>query len=109
MTGGERTRAVLAGLAAGVAGGLFGVGGGVVLIPMLTGFFRLTQHQAHGTSLAVIGATALASLAVYGAHHNVAWGTAAMVGVASMLTAEWNPTSLRDSFTRAWSGRSNRL
>ncbi len=88
-SGGEIAAGVLAGLVAGVAGGLFGVGGGVVLIPILTGFFHLTQHQAHGTSLAAIGATAIASLVVYGAHANVAWGTAALVAVASVLTARY--------------------
>jgi len=66
---------------------LFGVGGGLVLVPLLTGPFRLTQHQAHGTSLAAIGAAALASLLVYAAHGNVAWPTAALVGMGSVLTA----------------------
>ena len=58
-----------------------------MLIPILTGFFRVTQHQAHGTSLAVIGATALMSVIVYAIHGNVAYWTAAFVAVASMFTA----------------------
>jgi len=77
------------GMLAGVAGGLFGVGGGVLLVPILTGRFRLTQHQAHGTSLAVIGLTALAGLAVYGAYARVAWGTAAIVGLGSLATVRY--------------------
>lgn len=87
MTARDRVRGLLAGAAAGIAGGLFGVGGGLVLVPMLTGFFGLTQHAAHGTSLAVIGATALAALFVYGAHANVAWGTAAIVALGSLVGA----------------------
>ena len=70
-----------------MAGGLFGVGGGLVLIPILTHHFRLTQHQAHGTSLAVIGVTALLSLVVYGAFANVAWVTAAVIAAGSLVTA----------------------
>ena len=85
----ERLAGLLGGVAAGLAGGLFGVGGGILLIPILTGAFRLSQHQAHGTSLAVIGVTALASLVVYGAHGNVAWATAALVGIASVFTARY--------------------
>src|SRR5438045_9450729 len=85
----ERMAGLLGGVAAGLAGGLFGVGGGILLIPILTGAFRLSQHQAHGTSLAVIGVTALASLVVYGAHGNVAWATAALVGIASVFTARY--------------------
>ena len=93
--------ALLTGVAAGLAGGLFGVGGGIVLVPLLTGALRLTQHQAHGTSLAAIGATAVASLFVYGAHGHVAWGTAVLVGLASVLTARYGArlaarTSSRD-------------
>jgi uncharacterized membrane protein YfcA len=79
MTGRDRWRCVLAGLVAGLAGGLFGVGGGVILVPLLTGGFALSQHRAHGTSLAVIGISALAGLVIYGAFSRVAWTTAAVV------------------------------
>jgi len=85
----ERVEGFFAGLVAGAAGGLLGVGGGIVLVPMLAGRFGLSQHQAHGTSLAVIGLTALAGLAVYGAHAQVAWGTAAVVALASIATARY--------------------
>jgi uncharacterized membrane protein YfcA len=84
MTGRGRALALLAGVLAGIASGLFGVGGGILLVPMLTGFFAETQHRAHGTSLAVIGATALAALVVYGAHANVLWATAAAVALGSI-------------------------
>jgi uncharacterized protein len=87
MAARDRLLMLGSGLVAGLAGGLFGVGGGILLVPMLTGAFALTQHQAHGTSLAVIGATAIAGLAVYAAHGHVAWATALIVGLASALTA----------------------
>ena len=77
---------MLGGLAAGMAGGLLGVGGGIILVPILAGRFKLPQHSAHGTSLAVIGATALASLIIYGSHASVAWRVAAWVALASAVT-----------------------
>lgn len=89
MTRRERLRALLAGALAGVAAGTFGVGGGLVLIPLLTGVFGFTQHRAHGTSLAVIGFTALASIAVYGAFSKVEWLTALLVAITSVLTARY--------------------
>src|SRR4029450_9608963 len=89
MTFGDRLRGLLAGAVAGVAGGLFGVGGGIAMIPLLTGFFGLTQHQAHGTSLAVMGATALAAIVVYGAHSQVAWPIALLVAIGSVITARY--------------------
>jgi len=45
---------LLLGLAGGIASGIFGIGGGVVLIPAMVFLFGLTQHQAQGTTLAVL-------------------------------------------------------
>jgi uncharacterized protein len=45
---------LVAGLVTGVFGGLFGIGGGAILVPMLIYIFKMTQHQAQGTSLAVL-------------------------------------------------------
>jgi hypothetical protein len=45
---------VVLGLAAGVLGGMFGIGGGSILIPALVFLFGLTQHQAQGTTLAIM-------------------------------------------------------
>lgn len=42
------------GLVAGVLSGIFGIGGGVILIPALIFLFGLTQHQAQGTTLAIM-------------------------------------------------------
>lgn len=106
MTGRGHAGVLLAGIFAGLAGGLFGVGGGLILIPILTGVFHLTQHQAHGTSLAAIGATALASVVVYAAHGNVAWATAALVAVTSIFTAplgaRWASRISRQALARAF-------
>jgi len=81
--------ALIGGALAGLAGGLFGVGGGILMVPILTGRYRLSQHQAHGTSLAVIGFTALTALIVYGLHGNVAWGTALLAGIGSVITVRY--------------------
>ena len=45
---------ILLGLVAGIFGGMFGIGGATVLIPALVFFFGLTQHQAQGTTLAIM-------------------------------------------------------
>jgi uncharacterized membrane protein YfcA len=42
------------GLAAGVLSGMVGIGGGIVMVPALVLFIGYTQHQAQGTSLAVL-------------------------------------------------------
>jgi uncharacterized protein len=43
---------ILIGLIAGIFGGMFGIGGGIIVIPALVFFMGLTQHQAEGTNLA---------------------------------------------------------
>mmetsp|Transcript_21717 Transcript_21717/g.36955 ORF Transcript_21717/g.36955 Transcript_21717/m.36955 type:complete len:342 (-) Transcript_21717:1099-2124(-) len=53
---------------AGMLGSLAGMGGGFVMIPMMTASrgLRLTQHQAHGTSLFAVGSTGLFGALAYG-------------------------------------------
>ena len=46
--------ALIIGLAAGMLSGLVGVGGGIIMVPALVFFMHYTQHQAQGTSLAVL-------------------------------------------------------
>lgn len=45
---------VLIGLAAGILSGLFGVGGGIVIVPALVFFMGMSQHSAQGTSLGLM-------------------------------------------------------
>jgi uncharacterized membrane protein YfcA len=45
---------LLIGLAAGFMGGLVGIGGGIIIVPALVMLLGMTQHQAQGTSLAMI-------------------------------------------------------
>jgi hypothetical protein len=45
---------IFLGLIAGIFSGIFGIGGGTVLIPALVFLFGLTQHQAQGTTLAIM-------------------------------------------------------
>jgi hypothetical protein len=45
---------IVLGLAAGVLAGLAGLGGGLIIVPLLVFAFGFTQHAAQGTSLAVL-------------------------------------------------------
>lgn len=45
---------VLLGLIAGISSGIFGIGGGTIVIPALVFLLGLTQHQAQGTTLAMM-------------------------------------------------------
>ncbi len=45
---------IIIGLAAGVLSGLFGVGGGLIIVPALVFFIGMSQHEAQGTSLGLM-------------------------------------------------------
>jgi uncharacterized membrane protein YfcA len=76
------------------------------MIPLLTGLFGFTQHQAHGTSLAAMGAAALVATIVYAAFGHVVWSTAIAVALTSVFTARYgarlaartSPGGLRRAF-----------
>lgn len=55
---------ILIGILAGLLSGLVGVGGGIIMVPLLVMFFSFNQHQAQGTSLAVL-AVPVTAVAVF--------------------------------------------
>jgi uncharacterized membrane protein YfcA len=60
----------------GVAAGMFGVGGGVLLVPLLGLLFAFSQHRAQGTSLvALIPPTGVLALLAYSKEGFVSWKT----------------------------------
>lgn len=77
--------AVLIAAAGGLAGGLVGVGGGVLFVPALTIFLGLTQVEAESTSLLMIVIVAFVGTARQISYGNVNLGHAVMIGVLSPL------------------------
>ena len=55
---------ILIGILAGALSGLVGVGGGIIMVPLLVLFFSFNQHEAQGTSLAVL-AVPVTAVAVF--------------------------------------------
>lgn len=80
-------RLVAIGLAAGVFSALFGVGGGIIAVPLFLLVAHLPARVAAGTSLGVIGITALAGVVVFGARGEVEVGYAALVGLPAAVGA----------------------
>lgn len=76
---------VVLGLFMGVASGLFGIGGGVIVVPVLVGVFGVGQLSAKGTSLVVMIVTALAGTVANRRAGLVDLGDAAIVGVAAAV------------------------
>ena len=71
---------------------LFGVGGGLIVVPLLILFAGLGSHEATGTSLAVIGVTAVVGAAAFASIGEVHWRDAGVVGIPAMggaLAGTW--------------------
>ncbi len=77
--------AVLIAIAGGLAGGLVGVGGGVLFVPALTIFLGLTQVEAESTSLLMIVIVALVGAYRQKGYGNVRLREAILIGVLSPL------------------------
>lgn len=77
----------LIGFIAGCFGGLLGLGGGVIMIPLMTGVLKLTQHQAHGTSILAIVFTGIAGAIAYGLDGNVDVMAAILLAATAIVTS----------------------
>ena len=73
------------GLLAGFFGALFGVGGGIVIVPLLVLLLAYDQRSAAATSLAAILVSSLAGAVTYGLHGEVKPGAAALVGIPAVF------------------------
>jgi uncharacterized membrane protein YfcA len=80
-------RLILIGLAAGFFSALFGVGGGILIVPLLLLVCRWNLRPATATSLAAIGITATAGTIVYVVHGDVRPVYAALVGIPAAAGA----------------------
>lgn len=75
------------GFLAGAFGGLVGLGGGVVMIPLMVGILGLSQHKAHGTSLLALVFTGLTGAITYSMKGEVDFIAGVTLAVTAIITA----------------------
>ncbi|MEO7993732.1 MAG: sulfite exporter TauE/SafE family protein [bacterium] len=85
------------GLLTGIMGGMLGIGGGVILIPLLVWVVKYDQRQAQGTSLALAIVVVLANLWNYGSQGYVYWDArsvlyCAVIGLGGAVAAAYAST-----------------
>lgn len=83
----DAPKTILLGLGAGYLGGMFGIGGGIIMVPGLVLLLSFDQHRAHATSVATIVAIAIASVIPFAADGEVAWDHAAVMVTGSLTGA----------------------
>ena len=74
---------IIIGLLAGILSGFMGVGGGVIMIPLMILFLGYDQHQAQGMSLAVLAVpvTFVAAYTYHQAGHVIDWKYAIVIAL----------------------------
>jgi uncharacterized membrane protein YfcA len=75
------------GLVAGFLSALFGVGGGIIVVPLLILLAHYPERQAAATSLGAIGLIALAGTFSYGLRGEVHWGDGLLLGLPAAAGA----------------------
>jgi uncharacterized protein len=79
---------IVIGLIAGLMSGLFGVGGGTVIVPLLVLLLHFDQRLAAGTSLAAIVPTSIVGVISYAVHGSVAWVPALILAAGAVVGAQ---------------------
>jgi len=77
----------LIGLLAGLFGGVVGLGGGVIMVPLMVGIKKLRQQHAHGTSLVVLVFTGIIGAATYAAQGSIDIVASALLAAPAIMTA----------------------
>ena len=101
---------IVIGLLGGMLSGMFGIGGGVLMVPLMVFLLSFSQHQAQGTSLAVLSfpVAFIAAYNYYKSGENVVdWKFALIIAVSfilggylgSKLAISINQTTLRKLFS----------
>ena len=89
------------GTAAGAFSGLFGVGGGTIIVPLLIVWLGYGEREATGTSMAAIIIIAAFAVAIQSGYGNVEPGNAALVGVPAIGGAVLG-TALQQRLPERW-------
>ncbi|MFZ9580360.1 MAG: sulfite exporter TauE/SafE family protein, partial [Ilumatobacteraceae bacterium] len=75
---------VAIGVGAGFLSGMFGVGGGILVVPALVLLLKFDQRLANGTSLGAVLPISISSLFTYWSHDNVDWSMALWLAIGAL-------------------------
>lgn len=79
----------LVGAVSGAMSGIFTVGGGLIIVPVLVSLFGFSQVQAQGIALALVVPGAVAALFSYAQAGSVEWSTGIALALGGILSVSW--------------------
>jgi hypothetical protein len=93
---------IIIGLGSGIMSGMFGIGGGIIIVPALVYLMGFSQHEAIGTSLAILlPPVGLGAVLEYYRHGNVDLRSAIIVALGLFLGA-WLASSVANRVAEAF-------
>ncbi|HVM08657.1 MAG TPA: sulfite exporter TauE/SafE family protein [Acidimicrobiales bacterium] len=101
LAGSKLAQTILVGLGAGFLSGLFGVGGGILIVPALVLVLGITQRLAHGTSLAAVLPIAVSGLVGFAVEDSADWPVAAALVSGAMVGAVIGTAALQKLSAKA--------
>ncbi len=80
----KKRKHIAIGLITGFANGLFGSGGGTIVVPAMERFLDIEEHKAHATAISIILPLSLLSLVIYCWKTDVQWSIALWASVGGI-------------------------
>nr|WP_052170774.1 sulfite exporter TauE/SafE family protein [Massilia sp. JS1662] len=84
-----RAAPLLLGIVSGAMSGIFTIGGGLFVVPVLVSLFGMKQTRAQGMALALVVPGALISLAAYAQDEHVNWLVGIPMALGGILSVSW--------------------
>ncbi|HEX2153607.1 MAG TPA: sulfite exporter TauE/SafE family protein [Acidimicrobiia bacterium] len=84
-TGAGLASLLVVGVLAGLFSGILGVGGGIVMVPLMVGILHFDQHRAHATSLAAIVLIAISGVVRFAIAGEVEWAVGLALGLGGVV------------------------
>ncbi|MDG1990624.1 MAG: sulfite exporter TauE/SafE family protein [Dehalococcoidia bacterium] len=81
----KKIKLLIIGAIGGITSGLTGIGGGTVMVPLLTSITKMQQHRAHANSLVIVIFGATAALILYIERGDIEWNTAIILGLGGII------------------------
>lgn len=81
----KKGRKIVIGLVTGFANGLFGSGGGTIVVPAMERFLGVEEHKAHATAISIILPLSALSLGIYLWKTNVSWEIALWASLGGLV------------------------
>ena len=78
-------KSIIIGLVTGLANGLFGSGGGTIVVPCMEKFLDVDAHKAHATAIAIILPLSIISIFVYMRNVDIQWMKIVMVSIGGIV------------------------